>query len=132
MSDRDDNDARLLAETFHDDWASGRTAEFARSAAAHVRRRRRIQGTLSLAGAAAAAVALAVFVARDRWAASQRAPAIAARATTAVAITRGYDIISDEDLLAQLRDRPVLAVMRANGTRELFVLERETKPEPLE
>jgi hypothetical protein len=43
-------------------------------------------------------------------------------APTPVAV-RGYEIISDDELLAQLQDQPVLVVKRANGTREITLLD---------
>src|SRR5687767_5947297 len=117
------NDERLLAETFHENWASGAAAQFARAAAAHARNRRRSRKAIHIA-AGAALLALGFFAARER--SQPRATVAHARpAAVATAAPRGYEIISDDELLAQLRDRPVLAVQRPNGTREIVVLESE-------
>lgn len=122
-------DERLLAETFHENWESGAPAQFARAAAAHARRRRRTRQVLASAGIVTA-LALAIFVARER--ARPPAVAFAAPAAGTSAAQRGYEIISDDELLAQLHDLPVLAVQKANGTREVVVLEPEPKTETLE
>jgi hypothetical protein len=123
-------DERLLAETFHENWESGATAQFARAAAAHARNRRRARhATATLAGLAVLACGL--FVARDRFA-PRVVIAQAQRSPVAATPTRGYEVISDDELLAQLRDRPVLAVQKPNGTREIVVLESEPKSETLE
>jgi hypothetical protein len=122
-------DERLLAETFHENWESGATAQFARAAAAHARHRRRTRQVLASAGTVAT-LALAIFVTRERVRPPAVALAVPAAATTAA--QRGYEIISDDELLAQLRDLPVLAVQKANGTREVVVLEPEPKFETLE
>lgn len=40
-----------------------------------------------------------------------------------VAPNRGYEVLSDDELLAQVRDRPLLALRKENGTRHIIVLE---------
>ena len=123
-------DERLLAETFHDNWESGPSAQFARAAAAHARSRRRARQALASAGVVAA-LALGVFVARERIQPTvNTGPTVPAPAPVAVA--RGYEVISDVELLAHLRDRPVLAIRKPNGTHEVVVLETEAKSETLE
>ena len=42
-----------------------------------------------------------------------------------VGAARSYEIISDEELLAQLRDRPILVVRKENGSREIVLLANE-------
>src|SRR5687768_14739777 len=102
MNSRDRKDDRLLADTFHENWESGVPAQFARAAAAHARNRRRRRHAL---GSITAIAAVVVFVFHDK---SQPSPPLAPAPSTAanVAATRGYEIISDAELLAQLRDRP--------------------------
>lgn len=120
MNNREDKNAKLLAETFHEDWTDGRASQFARHAAAHARLRRRVRRAVYAAGAAAV-VAAAALVSFQR-----PEPVAAPTATTAPAPSaRGYEIISDEQLLAQLRDRPLLVVKKADGSREIVLLENE-------
>ena len=122
----------LLADSFHEAWTSGAPAEFARAAARSARRRRAgFRAAAISATFATVALAWAVFVrpasrpssvppAPSRTAAVESAPA---RAPAPAA--RGYEIISDEELLAQVRDRALLAVTRENGRREIVVLPNE-------
>jgi hypothetical protein len=114
---RANRDAPLIAGAFHDDWATGPTAEFARRAAAHARRRR-ARGHLLLATTATVAVGLASFVAAHRPATP--VPTIAAQP---VAAQPAYEIISDEQLLAALKDQAVLVVKQADGTNQITLLE---------
>ncbi len=116
MNKNDDPESRLLAETFHDDWESGPTAAFARTAAAHARRRRRLRASLLAAGTAAGLIAVLATVLRQPPKPPQVA-AIAAKPAPA------YEIISDDELLARLQDRPLLTVKKPDGTREFILLE---------
>ena len=112
----EDQESKLLAETFHGDWEAGRTSELARRAAASARRHRRARRTLA-ASTAAALIALGLWLA-------QRAPRAALPASPEkTVVARGYEIISDEELLAQLRDRALLAVRKENGAREFVLLQ---------
>jgi hypothetical protein len=117
MNNRNDQHAKLLAETFQGDWETGQSAAFARVAAKAVRRRQLARSSLRVGGAIVA-IGAAMFVAREK---SLPSPRI--QPPQAVAQDRGYEIISDEELLAQVRDRPLLALKKANGTREIVVLE---------
>lgn len=136
MTDRPDQRARLLAETFHEDWAAGPAAAFARAAAGRARARRRLRTTASAAGVAALLAVFAFVLNPSRAPAPLAAPRVAAnRAEPAppasvkhpepASTARGYEIISDEQLLAQLRDRPLLVVQRPNGSRQITLLENE-------
>lgn len=117
MNKHDPNREKLLAELFHGDWAGGEAEGFARRAAAHARRRRGIR-RIVIASAGMAAVAVALLVAL-----SQRpAPTLTVSAPSRVAAP-AYEIISDEELLFQLRDQPLLVVRRENGAREFVLLE---------
>jgi hypothetical protein len=128
MNNRPDRKAELLAETFHGDWMGGRAGDFARAAARHGRRRRQLHRAVTVL-AASAAVFAAGFVALHHStspSAAVAAPRVSVPTATPPAIpARGYEIISDDELLAQLRDRPVLVVRKQDGRREIVVLENE-------
>jgi hypothetical protein len=114
MSEHRKENERLIAETFQGNWSDGPAAHFARIAAAHARRRRRQRATL--VGVSAAAVAAGIsLVTLQRSRSAIRSP----EATPAAA--RSYEIISDAELLAELRDRSVVMVRQPSGARE-FVL----------
>jgi hypothetical protein len=122
MNDRNDKDAKLLAGAFHDDWADGPAAAFARAAAASARRRRAAHRTLRGATVAAALGAVAFVALRQ-----PPAPA-PLRTVTSPPVARSYEIISDDELLAQLRDRPLLMVKKENGEKEFVLLAPEEEP----
>lgn len=128
MNRKYDRDAKLLAELFHDDWTEGPAAGYARKAAAAARRRRQLPRAL-LGGAAATAAGAAAF-----WLAmpSSRQPLPAAAPAIAPPIARAFEIISDDELLVELRDRPVLVVTKADGTREITLLDPAPASDPLE
>jgi hypothetical protein len=117
MNKPDHDREKLLAEAFHGEWTEGSAAGFARAAAAQARRRHTVRRTLLASTAMAAAALLLTWLNRptDRHSgiptASSPAPAPA------------YEIISDDELLLQLRDQPLLVVRRENGTREFVLLE---------
>ena len=110
----------LLAEIVHDHWATGPAADYARTAAAYARRRHRTKQLVVGATIAASMAVVLVFSVRHRL-----GPRSQSHAGTAVAPpNRGYEIISDAELLTELRDRSVLLVDRPNGRRELVLLDR--------
>lgn len=129
MSNRPDNDVKLLAEAFHDDWVGGLAADFARAAAAHARARRRARRTFAALGAAAAAALLVFSTSRPVAPAPEVAAALPSHriATTAMTMpsARGYEVISDEELLAHLREQPVFVLKKEDGTREIVLLANE-------
>ena len=107
--------ARLIAEAL----GEGDGERFARAAAAHVRRRRAMQQAGGAAGLALAA-AMVFLVSRQPHAEPRLA---STTATPAPAV----EIISDQELLAQLKDQPVLLVKDQTGIKEVFFLaEKET------
>jgi hypothetical protein len=117
MIERPDHRTKLLADTVHGDWLEGPVADFARQAAAHARRRRRLRRTAQAAGVIACFIAggLALYF---------RVPPPSHRHTTLQeSKTRAYEIISDDELLAQLHDRPLLALKKENGTHEFVFLD---------
>lgn len=136
---RDPRD-RLLAAAFEDDVATTTPAMYARAAAASARRRHRLRRT-TFAAAATIAIALTALVSsRPRsdaeitptgHATTRRVAKVdtraadampAATAVTNEASPRGYEIISDEQLLAHLPDQSLMLVKNADGTSELVAL----------
>ncbi|HUR60518.1 MAG TPA: hypothetical protein VM029_22550 [Opitutaceae bacterium] len=122
MNNRDDKNAKLLAETFHDDWTAGPASGFARAAAAHARRRRNVRRTVSAATAAAALAAIALLT-RHEVAPPARNVAPAPAPIVAIA----YEILSDDELLARVHNQPLLVVKKLDGTREITVLPKAEK-----
>jgi hypothetical protein len=116
MNKTPDPKSRLLAEVFHDDWESGPASLFARMAATHARRRRRLRASLLAAGATAGLVAVLVSALRQH-------PSPPHVVTIAAKPAPAYEIISDDELLARLKDRPLLAVKKPDGAREFILLE---------
>lgn len=116
-----DKKTKLLAETFHEEWTSGAPAAFARAAAAHARRRRRVRQALLTATAGVALVVVGFAV----WPRSAVLPPSGGMPPTKPppVAARTYEIISDDELLARLQDQPLLVVKRANGTKEITLLE---------
>ena len=115
MNDPRDKRTRLLAETLHGDWTGGPAAEMAQRAAAHARRRRASQRT-TLVITAAAVVGAVIFAGHRPRSAVPPPPTSVAQ--------RGYEIISDDELVAQLRDRPLLVLPQENGAPKIVLLDR--------
>jgi hypothetical protein len=114
MNKPSDNRDRLVAELFHAGWTEGPGAEFARQAAATARRHRAARRTAMLGGTlAAAAVAFVVAHFAERPA----GPVSASRRPA-------YQEISDDELLAALRDRPVLVLPDGQGGRKIVLLDQ--------
>lgn len=127
MSKRNHSAERLLAGTLHDDWTTGQPAKFARRAAAHARSRQRTRKLAAAAGALAVLAVAMLFSYRSAPTAD-RDVAPASHVSVSVAPrtpARGYEIISDEELLASVRDRQLLAVAGSDGKREIVVLANE-------
>ena len=115
MNRHDRDCTKLIVDTFHDDWVGGRAASWAGVAARHARRRRTGRRALAVGGALLLVVAGVSFLTRP-------APSPARPATASTPSPRGYEIISDDELISGLKDRPLLVVTKANGSRELIVL----------
>ena len=125
-SDRD----RLLADTYYEDWTTGPASALATHAARTVRRRRAIRRL------ATAATAIALFAGGAWWfaipqrsvaplASHAREASLAASrtaATTNAAATRGYEIISDAELMSYLQDQSVIIFPDANGRTQVVWL----------
>lgn len=116
MSEEPKARSRLIDDTLNEGWESGPAAEFARRAAAQVRRRRSLQRTL-LGGGALAGGILAVVLANHR-------PASINPGIQVAHATPGYEIISEEQLLAAWGDRPVLILPAESLERRLVLLNR--------
>ena len=52
------------------------------------------------------------------------APPVAMTGSVPTAAPAGYEIISDEELIATLRDRPLLVLPQENGTKKIVLLDR--------
>jgi hypothetical protein len=118
MNDKHDQHAKLIADTFHADWETGRPADFAREAAAMARRRNHVRRSLRAAGTAAViAVAAVVLLRRPAM-----PPPTLVEPAKSVAASRGYEILSDDELLAQVHDQPLLIMKRADGSKQIVVL----------
>ena len=115
MNSSPDQNEKLLAELFHDDWSGGTAADFARRAAAHARGRRRLR-SLAATGATAALALLFAF-------ALTRRPTPARVVAPPAKPVAAYEIISDTELLAQLHDQPLLVVQKQNGAKEFVLLD---------
>jgi hypothetical protein len=116
MNKKREQNEKLLAETFAEDWSEGPTAAFAREAAILARRRLRARRTL-VATSAAAGIAAALLISIHRPApSSPSAPVVARKATPA------YEVIGDDELLARMHDRPLLILPGENGAKKIIVL----------
>ena len=115
MKDKSDFRTRLIAATLQDDWAEGPAAVFALQAAAATRRRRaRRHLLLGVGGGAGLATALFLWVARPAL------PPPASHLTDRP--LHHYDILTDDQLLAQVRDRGLLAIREPDGSRRIIIL----------
>lgn len=117
MNNRHDKYTRLLAETFHESWETGAPADFARAAAKLARRRRAARRAARAAGAIAVVGVAALIVLQKDKLSPPSAPV-----AKAVVPKPGYEILSDAELLAQVRNQPLLAVKREDGTQQIIVL----------
>jgi hypothetical protein len=116
MNNRADHRDTLLAEVFHDDWETGPASRFARAAAASARHRR-LRRTLGAAAATTGLVAVLMFVALRRPVSQPAAPIHPMAG-------RGYEIISDDELLARLPGLPVLVLPQPNGGKKIVLLDQ--------
>lgn len=115
---------QLFTEVFHEDWTGGPAADFARAAAASVRRRRAGRRTLASTAALAVVAAAFVFAPGRRSAASRLPPPSPASVTPARVAPPAYEIISDEEFVAEVSDRPLLVLPQEDGTKKVVLLDR--------
>lgn len=115
------NDARdrLLAETFDPEWAG---ATLPRRVAARLRWRRRARKAAAAVIVVGAALGLPWMLREEPKASITAVPA--PPAATTVNATPGYELITDEELFAQLPDAAWLIVETANGQRSFTLLGR--------
>jgi hypothetical protein len=116
MNEKPDFRTRLIADLFHDDWADGPMAAAALRAAGCARRRRARQRLVLTAGTVAGMAALLLVTLVHPGSRPARVPAAAPSAP-------GYQVISDDELLAEVSDRPLLALREPNGVRQIVVLD---------
>ena len=118
MNEKTDPRTRLIADLFQGDWAEGPAAAGALQAAAYARRRRARQRLLLTAGTAAGMAAVLVF-------ALVHPDSSSTRHRVDVPKVSAYQIISDDELLAEVSDRPLLALREPGGARQILVLDGE-------
>jgi hypothetical protein len=116
MNSRPDHREKLLAEVFYDDWETGPASRFARAAAASVRHRR-LRRTLGAAAGTTGLIAVLMFVAL-------RHPVPPPAAPSHPTAGRGYEIISDDELMARLPDLPILVLPQTDGGRKIVLLDQ--------
>ena len=106
----------LIEAAWHDDWANGPAAEFARRAAASARRRRRVR-QVSLVGGIVIALVISGFAPRLLSPSRTPEPAL-------VAANPGYELISEDQLMAALAGRAVLILPDEPGGKRIILLNR--------
>jgi hypothetical protein len=117
MNDSESDKAKLLADAFYDDWSTGAPLHYARAAAKFARRRRATRHAVAATSVVIAAAALVLGVGMHlRARSSPRSPERLAGSR------QNYEIISDTELLAQVRDRPLLALRDSNRITKVILL----------
>jgi hypothetical protein len=122
-ADRD----RLLADTYHEDWTTGPASALAAHAAYTVRRRRTIR---RLASAVAAVTLLVSGVWWLSFTTERRVPPSVRIVGSSHSIpsahpespARGYEIISDAELMSYLQDQSVMVFPDADGRTQVVWL----------
>ncbi len=118
MTEKPDFRTRLIADLFQGDWADGPAAAAALRAAAGARRRRARQRLLLTAGSVAGMAAVLLLTL-----AHPGSRPVRVRAAAPPTSASSYQVISDDELLADVSDRPLLALREQNGAREIVVLD---------
>lgn len=106
----------LIAESLGD----GEGANFARAAAAHIRRRRATKRAGLVAGLGAA-LAAAFVLTRVPETPDPTRPIASAPAATPI-----LEILSDQELLAQFKDQPILVLKDETGITNVIILKDRT------
>jgi len=114
-----DRESLLLAGLHDEVWSGESLNGLALRAAALARRRQRRRRALQFATVAAGCCVMLVLTRtlQTTWTSIAR-PALPPAQTS----DSGYEIISDQQLLAQLNDRSLLLIHEDNGARELVLL----------
>lgn len=120
MSDPGSREAhrRLLADTLQGSWTEGPAAAMAQRAAVHARRRRKRRRAAVASSLLAAVLALAWSLRREVQPMASPSPA------QTIARAPGYEIISDDEMMTLLADRPILVLPRENHTPQIVLLGR--------
>src|SRR3954463_3980842 len=106
MNEKPDPRTLLVTELFEERWMTGAASGFARAAAAHARRRRAGRHIAVGTSGAALLMAAAFFGLRTL----KPGPVLSPPARAEIGPKRAplYEIISDEQLMVELRGRPLL------------------------
>ena len=132
MKNKPDPRAQLFSDAFQEDWADGPMHAFALRAAAAARRRR-LRQQFGAGGAIVALVVTILFSAKSMIESSparvaapfaHAAKTTAADTTASITAEPAYEIISDDELIAALRGRPMLILPDAPNGPRVVVLSR--------
>jgi hypothetical protein len=118
MKDREHKEAKLLADAFHQDWNQGSAAGYAARAAAYARRRRIVRKALAVTICVVLGGGM-TFFSILHWLGGPTQVPLPRSASNG----RGYEIMSDDELLTALHDRPLLMVKKENNKHEIVLLE---------
>ncbi len=111
MIPKPDNREKLIAETYHGDWCTGPAATFARNAARSARRRRTLRIALPISAVAALLFAATFAIPTQREPTRPASTSVSLPAPIVpLSGSSAYEIISDTELLALVRDRPLLLI----------------------
>lgn len=129
---------RLLADAYYENWTAGPARALAAHAAHTVRQRRTIRQFTATAATVAllASGAWWLSFSPERLAPSSARPVSSPRSVSSAqpeTPPRGYEIISDAELMAYLRDQPAMILTGADGQKKVIWLdnpERETIEAP--
>ncbi len=113
---RSERETELLADLFHENWDTGKAVYYARQAAVLVRRRRLVKTSLAATALVTLLAALFWPVVRERSIPRER------MAKDPAPVQRNYEIITTDQLLNQLRDRPILVVKEGRAGKKVILL----------
>ncbi|CAN5606835.1 hypothetical protein BH18VER1_BH18VER1_21800 [soil metagenome] len=116
MRRRTSSRAQLVANLFHDDWDYGVAAKYARIAAARARRARRIRRSVGATGVVLLLGSVALIFLKP----PSDVPEVISR-TAVDTQPRGYEILSTDELLTQLHDRPLLVFEEAGEAQAVLL-----------
>lgn len=117
-NNRTAGETELLADLFHENWDADKVAGYAQTAAARIRRRRLVKRSL-------AATALTALLATFLWPPIRERSFPRERATTSsFTVQRDYEVITTDQLLSQLRDRPFLVVQEGGPNQKVILLDQ--------
>lgn len=114
---RSEREAELIADLFHEDWAEGKMAGYARRAAAGTRRRRILKNSLAATALVALCALFLYPLVRQR-----SSPPEGKTSARFIPLQRDFEIISTEELLSQLRDRPLLVIDEGQNQKRVILL----------